>query len=116
MKKILLLVAGLWICQAVEAQQSTGKVNVIVTNDQKTPVEGATIELLRKDSALVKTAISDKAGKAELEPVPFNTYMLRISNLNHATTYSVIFTLDSSRPSFSLLPKNLSFKNYRTAL
>jgi outer membrane receptor protein involved in Fe transport len=50
----------------------------------------------------VKTAISDKAGKAELEPIPFNTYMLRISNLNHATTYSEIFTLDSSRPSLSL--------------
>lgn len=99
MKRILLLSACFLLCLSSFAQERKGKITATILSDGNVPVENATIELLRsKDSALVKTAISDKNGKAELEPVPINTYLVRASSINHSTTYSAVFSLDSSKP------------------
>ena len=96
MKRLTLLIITICIGHAVSAQQQKGRATVVIVDDQKKPVENATVELLRsKDSALVKTAISDKLGKAEFESLPFDKYFIRASSVNH-TSAAAIFSLDSN--------------------
>lgn len=74
------------------AQTGKGKVSVSILNEQKAPVDGATVELLRaRDSVLVKTAIADKAGLAELENISHSAYLIRVSNVGLATSYTSSF-------------------------
>lgn len=76
------------------AQEQKRKVSVTISNEQQASLEGATIELLHaKDSALVKTALSDKSGLAEIEQVLPGSYLLRVSMVSHETLYSAPFTL-----------------------
>lgn len=76
------------------AQSGKGKALVTVLTDQKTPVEGATIELLRsRDSALVKTTITDKAGAAEIDNAPSSSYLIRVSAVGFTTAYSNVFVV-----------------------
>ncbi len=89
------------------AQTGKGTVTINVLNEQQAPLEGATVELLRsKDSALVKTAISDKAGMALIEGVAPASYFFRISSVGFATSYSKPFDVKEAEttklPSHSL--------------
>jgi iron complex outermembrane recepter protein len=99
------------VCAFGQTQQK-GKASLRVSNNQNQPLENATIELLRsKDSVLVKTALSDKNGMAEFEGLSFNTYLFRISHVNHATFFSSSFSVDPNNPTitqnnFSLQPKD----------
>jgi len=89
MKKILVCILSVLTAAIAVAQTGKGKATITVLNDQKSPVEGATVELLRsKDSALVKTSLSDKAGVAEFDNVKPASYLFRISSVGLKTTYS----------------------------
>jgi len=97
----------LWlICACVTlpaAAQVRGKASVTVHNAQRSPMEGATVELLRSlDSGLVKTALSDKGGVAEFDALQPGSYILRSSASGHARTYSAPFTLSEASPSVTL--------------
>ena len=70
----------------------TAKVSITVLNEANTPVEGATVELLQsKESALIKTAITDKEGLAEFEKVAAGKYVVRLTMLNYTSYTSEIF-------------------------
>lgn len=74
------------------AQSGKGRATITILNDQKAAVEGATVELLRsKDSALVKTTLSDKTGLAEFDNVTPATYLLRITAVGLNKAYSNVF-------------------------
>ncbi len=93
----------------VFAQSPKGKVAIAITNEQNNPVENATAELLRtKDSALVKTSLSDKSGIAEFESIVYGSYIIRISHVGFATRYSTAFSLEQSSinlPAIDLVAK-----------
>src|SRR5947207_864528 len=88
-----------------------GKANLRVLGNQNQPLENATVELLRsKDSVLVKTAISDKNGVAEFDGLSFNSYLFRVSHVNHAIAFSSSFIIDANnltavQTNISLMPK-----------
>jgi outer membrane receptor protein involved in Fe transport len=83
--------------------QQKGKLSLSVFNEQKSPLENATVELLRsKDSGLVKTAITDKAGLAEFENINFNSYLIRVSSVGMKTAYTNAITLNESQTSIQL--------------
>src|SRR5689334_20126904 len=102
MRKFSLLLSFVLLVSFAFAQQK-GRVSVTIFNGQKSPVENATIELLRsKDSALVKTALTDKAGLAEFENISFNAYLLRVSAVGLNTIYTAPFTVNENQASVEL--------------
>jgi len=96
MKRILLCT---WLlCAVMIAQAQRGSVKVNIVNDQQVALENATVEVInKKDSALVKAAITDRNGIAELENIRFGDYMLRVSVINYVTQYSSPFSLTAEQ-------------------
>jgi iron complex outermembrane receptor protein len=90
----------------------TGKIRTTVLNDQRSPAENATVELLKStDSSIVKTAITDKTGLAEFENRGFGTYLLRVTMIGVAPSFSSNFTLSAEQnditvPSITLQPRS----------
>jgi hypothetical protein len=88
-----------------------GKATITILNDQKQALENATVELLRsKDSTLVKTAITDKNGAAEIDNIALGTYIIRASMVNYAAAYSPSFDITTEQiavilPSINMVPK-----------
>jgi hypothetical protein len=69
-----------------------GKISVVITNEQQSKIEGASVELLqRKDSSLIKATLSNKEGLAEFENINAGDYLLGVSMLNH--THSLLRNL-----------------------
>jgi len=96
---LIALVAGL----IVQAQRGIVRVNVV--DEQQKALENITVEVLRNnDSALVKTAITDKAGFAEIENLIFSDYLLRLSGVNYTTGYSKVITLSSTQTTITTDP------------
>ncbi len=101
----------LGVLATAQSNQQRGKAAITVYNDQKQPLENATVELLRsRDSALVKTALTDKNGTADIDNISLGTYLLRTSMVSYATAYSGPFELTAEQsavtlPSLHLAPK-----------
>lgn len=107
MKRLILSLLSLYLAAAAFAQQK-GKISIVINNEQKQAVENATVELLRsKDSGLVKTALSDKAGLAEFENINLGSYLVRASMVNRATSYSSSFELTATQSSITVQPISL---------
>lgn len=112
MRKIVWLCLALLTAEFVMAQQDRGKITVVIVNDRQAAMENATVELLKaKDSSLVKAAVTDAAGVAEFEQIPWNNYLLRVTMVNHITTYSSQFSLSAESaemrlPAITLKPKD----------
>jgi len=93
-------------------QTQKGKVSITVTNEQRVPIEGATVELLRsKDSGIIKAAFSDKAGHAEFEPVIGQSYIIRATNVGFQDRYSEAFTLSADGQGLSLPALSLAARS-----
>ncbi|MDB5231679.1 MAG: hypothetical protein JWN76_2484 [Chitinophagaceae bacterium] len=112
MKRILLCVLVISPSIYVQAQlQKIGRVSAIVVNEQKVPLENATIELIRaKDSSLVKVAFTGKNGDMEFDRLALGIYRLRISMVNYMTTISPIFSITTDQFVLQLLPVTLTSK------
>jgi hypothetical protein len=83
--------------------QSKGSVSVTVNNAQGSPVENATVELLRsKDSVLVKTALTDKSGLAGFEALPYGSYIIMASAVGLTPKYTEPFSLTESQATFTV--------------
>ena len=81
-KTFTIAVALVWqVCLFAQASVK-GKISFTVVNEQKTPVENATAELLNaKDSSLVRTAITGRNGTGDFENVAPGEYRLRFSSV-----------------------------------
>lgn len=110
MKKIFVFV---WMFAAISAAaQTQGKLTATIVNEQKTPLEGATVELVsEKDSSLQKTAVSDKAGQAVIEKLKPGAYLLKVSMVGYTTGYSSPFTVDETNNEVNLQPLSLRGKS-----
>lgn len=101
MKKLAVIIVSIFSGLLLQAQK--GAVKTIIKNTQQVALENATVEVLKmSDSSLVKTTISDKAGQAEIENIPFGNYLLRVSMVNYDLSYSSSFTLTSAQPDITL--------------
>ncbi len=89
MKKINLLLFVLLCYLCSSAQEVKVTVSIQINNEQKQFVENATAELRRaKDSALIRTAISDKNGVAEFDNIKPGTYFVKLIAVSYATAVS----------------------------
>lgn len=94
MKSFFTLFISCLLAAVAFAQSGKGTVTIPVQNEQQAPLEGATVELLRsQDSALVKTAVTDKAGIALIENVAPASYFFRVSSVGFATAHSKAFAV-----------------------
>ncbi|MDB5196140.1 MAG: hypothetical protein JWP88_510, partial [Flaviaesturariibacter sp.] len=114
MRKIYMLgVLVLTIFYSI-AQAPKGTATIRVASESKTALEGSTVEVLRsKDSALVRTALTDKTGEAVVENLALGSYMARVSMVGYTTRYTEIFgiserSLAVTFPPVSLAPKDAS--------
>jgi iron complex outermembrane recepter protein len=110
MKKFTLAVFAVISTIVIYAQQKS-QVSISVLNEQSLPVDNATVELINsKDSALVKTSLTDNNGTAIFEKVEPRSYMVRVTAVGMTTGYSSPFTVDSLHTSIQLAPIKLSLK------
>ena len=80
-----------------------GKISALITNEKNEAVENATVELLKKkDSALVKAAISDKVGLVEFENLRAEDYLIKVSALNYKTLFTGMVTISATQTVVSL--------------
>jgi iron complex outermembrane recepter protein len=74
---IILLTINAGICFA----QSQGKsIKVTVVTESQQPLAGATVQLLKMDSAIVKVQVCDKLGMAEFYNLSENNYLVQVSH------------------------------------
>lgn len=107
MKKLTLFLCCA-LATLISFAQQKGRTSISVLNDQKAPVENATVELLRsKDSALVKTALTDKTGLAEFENLPSGSYIIHISAIGWKPYFTNSFILDENQSSVQLPSANM---------
>jgi len=95
---------------SAKAQHETRRITGVVLDETGRPVESASISLLRtKDSSQVKVTVSDKTGNYEFVGMANGKYMLAVSAVSHAKTYSPVFEITEAHPSHVLdkmvLPK-----------
>jgi hypothetical protein len=97
-KKLGCLYFSLLFQVVLFAQEQT-KVRILirVVSPQQSPLENATIELLRKnDSAIIKSGITDSSGYAIFHKPEKGAYFFRISRVNYRSYYSGIFEFPQS--------------------
>ena len=93
MRKLFTLAVAFILTLVLQAQDIKGKAVITILNGQQ-PVEGATVELLRsQDSALVKSAISDKKGIAGIESIKPADYFLRVTGVGFNPAYTKVFSV-----------------------
>jgi iron complex outermembrane recepter protein len=98
MKKVItaLLVQSI-ISLHVFAQTPQTSISGSVVDDKKKSVEAATISLMKAaDSTLFKISVTDKAGKFSFQNIPFGSYYINASAINHAKLNSNVFDLNST--------------------
>lgn len=87
MKNILVFII-FTISGSVCLAQSQGKlVKVTVVSEQEEPLTGATVQLLKTDSTLVKVQVSDKVGVAEFNNLSENNYLIQVSHTGFQPIY-----------------------------
>ena len=81
-----------------------GKVNgVIINKADKTPVEYAHVEVRTADGDQpVAGAVTDAAGRFELDNLPYREYVLMYSFIGFEKTGSVLFSVSRDKPAVSL--------------
>ncbi len=104
MKKLSLFIVGLVVSLGVFAQPTPGgNISVRVVSSQSTHLENVTVELRKtKDSALVKTAITDKNGSAEFENIIYGNYWAKVIMVGFTTASSSPITLSAESANIKL--------------
>lgn len=84
------------VCTSSAYAQST-KVTGLITDKKGTPVDLAGVYLLNTaDSSIVKSELSDAAGKFEIVANKGGSYLLRVSSVGYTTTYSTAFMVSDN--------------------
>ncbi len=95
----------------------SAKVTVQVLDEKGTPVENVTVELRSvKDSAIIRTAFTDKNGWAEMNKVKPGSYIVKVQMMNYETAYSSMLNISEGQteitvPAMKLLPKAVNDAN-----
>ncbi|MBK7374840.1 MAG: TonB-dependent receptor [Chitinophagaceae bacterium] len=109
MKTIFLLVTALLLSAMLTAQNKPGKILGTIINPDKKPVESATIQLLKADSkALVKAAITDKAGNFSFERIAEGKYIVSTSASGFSKKMSEVVEITAAKPDVELASIELS--------
>jgi iron complex outermembrane recepter protein len=87
MQKLVLSVFSLLITCICFAQNDAG-ITIKVLSDEGAPVQGATVELLKKDSSVVKIQLSDSTGTTSFEKLAANDYLIRITRVGFTPYFS----------------------------
>lgn len=100
---------ALLIIDGYSQTQRVGKITLTVQTAQPTPLENATVQLLRaKDSGLVKAAISDKAGLVLFEQLLPGEYRISISAVGFTTLITAPINITTQQPEQLIGPFQLS--------
>ncbi|MCG2617552.1 outer membrane beta-barrel family protein [Terrimonas sp. NA20] len=101
MRKIILLSIFCWSCViGLQAQPQTGgEIRITVESAEKQAVAFASASLLRPDSSIAQTLITDSLGRAAFTNLAPASYILKVSSINFETHHSALIDL-SSRPEF----------------
>jgi iron complex outermembrane recepter protein len=101
MKKILTILTLMIACFSGFAQ-SQSRVKGQVSDGGKA-IESATISLLNsKDSSLAKILVTDKTGQFELSNLKPGKYVVMVSAVGYAKSYSSAFEINEANPSIDL--------------
>ncbi|MEQ1677056.1 MAG: outer membrane beta-barrel protein [Chitinophagaceae bacterium] len=87
---IILLINGM-ICLAQPGNDRFVRLSIFT--ESRTPVPYATAELLRADSSLLKTTISDSSGIAGFEGLPSGKYYIRVRLIGYQSQSTALFDL-----------------------
>ena len=78
MRKVALFILMITLAYGAYSQAIEGKASITIHTDQDSPAESVTVELLRSaDSALIKTELTDKSGKAWFENLAPGSYFIK---------------------------------------
>jgi len=92
-----MLVLGICIALTLPAQEKTGRISGTVLDDKQSPVESATVTLLRnKDQSLAKVGVTDKSGNFKFEKIANGEYIITITASGFAKQTSNPFTVAAS--------------------
>ncbi|HMI79848.1 MAG TPA: carboxypeptidase-like regulatory domain-containing protein [Ferruginibacter sp.] len=109
MKKFSLLLTAMLLSFLPYAQNKAGKISGNITNADKKPLESATIQLLKADNkALVKTAITDKAGNYAFEKIAEGKYIISINAVGFAKKISDAVDITAAKPAVEMVAIELT--------
>ncbi|RYY48276.1 MAG: TonB-dependent receptor [Chitinophagaceae bacterium] len=98
MNKLLMISWVMLITQGA-LSQSTGRISLIIKNEQSAGVENATAALLKSGTqTLVKTSFADKSGMLAFEHLPYGTYQVKLTaaGFEDLLTDSIVLNEQSS--------------------
>ncbi len=105
----LLIIACLSAISTLTMAQTPAQKEVRGLVMAQKPVEAATVSLLSaKDSSLVKTAITDNAGKFDIPLTKTGHYLVSINAIGYAVYYSTAFDITETNPVFTLATAQLT--------
>ncbi len=94
MKQFFSLLAAMSIAIASQAQSGAKVTGSIKDGGNQKVIDAASISLLHAtDSALVKVAVTDKAGNFSFENIKEGNYLVLATSVGHSKTYSQSFTV-----------------------
>jgi iron complex outermembrane receptor protein len=112
MKRITLLLTAVLFTLLVNAQNKTGKITGTVLSPEKKPVESATVQLQKATgNALVKTAITDKAGNYSFEKIAEGNYIITITATGFAKKQTVSVTISATAQTVNVPATELALQS-----
>jgi outer membrane receptor protein involved in Fe transport len=103
MKKTFSLLTAMLLTVLVYAQNKPGKISGTVVSPDKKPVEAATIQLQRaNDKALVKAAVTDKAGNYVFEKIAEGNYIISFAAAGFTKQSSDPISITATNPTVTM--------------
>jgi len=85
------------------AQAPAGHISGEVTDDNRKPIEAASISLLHAgDSSRVRQTVTDKTGRYVFEKIAEGKYLVSASSVGHSIQYSPTFEVSAAQSSVAL--------------
>jgi len=104
----LLIVA---VLPLFSAAQESGKISGTVFGESAKGLESATVSLLSaKDSTTLKLAAAGKDGRYNFSGIALGKYLVSVSAVGHATSFSTLFELTTETPALEVTAINLVSK------
>lgn len=100
MKKLFIYL--LCCCPVLCMAQTNGAITVKAGTTQQAAAENITVELLRADSSLVKAALTNTEGIAVFDNLPYGTYRIKATLVNHTPSYSTPVLVAADNPAVTL--------------